>query len=148
MDPREAEILDIAVRAMRALATQRWDVFGSTADALESRLGRKVSMKRPSADECLSALFDYKNRYGDSVRPPSGLNFAVFKKISRYELRPNFREVDWASEPEEFRPDFDPDDFPRELDFYFRAHEHIAITTALTALAEPEEWTTLSDDQI
>ena len=130
METLDEQTLETALRAIRAGSSESRK-YRTLADHMEKRLGRVVSAEPPTSEQSRQALEQYRQRYHALLDSADDLDLHALKMLFQWEIGPDFRDVDWSKEPEEFRPNFDPDEFPRELAYVLQVQEYSLATSCL-----------------
>ena len=132
MEALDAKTLETALRAIRA-GTKKERKYAVLADDMEKSLGRPVPLQAPTKEQSQEALEQYRKRYALLLDSAEDLDLQVLKRLFHWEIGPDFRQVDWSKEPEEFRPDFDLEKFPRELAYVLQIQEYTLATACLSS---------------
>lgn len=135
METLDDQTLETALRAIRVGANESGK-YKAVADHIEKRLGRSVPLEPPTTGQSRQALEQYQKKYYLLLDSAEDLDLHALKKLFHWEIGPNYRDIDWSKEPEEFRPDFELEDFPRELSYVLQVQEYSLAMSCLSKFAQ------------
>lgn len=97
----------------------------------ERQIGREVEAGLPTRESISTALKNVSSLIFQAHVFPQSFNSKILRDFSTWDVGPEYRDIDFSQEPDEFRIPFNPEDHPEELAYWLASQ---CRNYALTAL--------------